>query len=63
MEASATFMFGAKCVPAFITDLYKLSTLTPTSGVEPEVTFKIFSTVWFLSPGLILSGEYPAKKS
>ena len=50
-------MVGAKCVPAVITDLYKASTLTPISGVEPEVTFNIFSTVCSLSPGLILSGE------
>ena len=57
LAASATFIDGAKCVPAVITDLYRLSTLCPISGVEPEVTFKIFSTVCSLSPGLILSGE------
>ena len=33
------------------------------AGVEPDVTFKIFSTVCSLSPGLMRSGEYPAKKS
>ena len=55
--ASATLMVGAKCVPAVMTDLYKLSTFNPISVVEPEVTFKIFSTVCSLSPGLILSGE------
>jgi len=43
--------------------LYKSSTFLPISGVEPDVTFNIFSTVCSLSPGLILSGEYPAKKS
>ena len=57
LDASATFIVGAKCVPAVITDLYKSSTFSPTSGVDPEVTFNIFSTVCSLSPGLILSGE------
>ena len=61
--ASATLMVGAKCVPAVITDLYKSFTFIPISGVEPAVTFNIFSTVCSLSPGLIRSGEYPAKKS
>ena len=56
-EASATFIVGAKCVPAVITDLYKSFTFSPMSGVDPEVTFNIFSTVCSLSPGLILSGE------
>ena len=59
-EASATLMVGAKCVPAVMTDLYKASTFSPTSDVDPEVTFNIFSTVCSLSPGLILYGEYPA---
>ena len=63
LDASATLMDGAKCVPASITERYKSSTICPIAGVEPEVTFKIFSTVCFLSPGLIRSGEYPAKKS
>ena len=58
--SSTSFMVGAKCVPAIITDLYKSSTSFPISGVEPEVTFNIFSTVCSLSPGFILSGEYPA---
>ena len=30
---------------------------------DPEITLTIFLTVCFLSPGLILSGEYPQKKS
>ena len=63
LAASATLMVGAKCVPAVITLLYKASTFLPISGVEPAVTFNIFSTVCSLSPGLIRSGEYPAKKS
>jgi hypothetical protein len=29
------------------------------SGVEPDVTLTIFERVLILSPGLILSGEYP----
>ena len=63
LAASATLIVGAKCVPAVIILLYNASTFSPISGVEPEVTFKIFSTVCSLSPGLIRSGEYPAKKS
>ena len=55
--ASATFIVGAKCVPAVITEAYKSSTFLPISGVLPEVTLRIFSTVCSLSPGLILSGE------
>ena len=30
---------------------------------DPDVTLIIFSIVFILSPGLILSGEYPTKKS
>ena len=56
-------MVGAKWVPAVITDLYNSFISNPISGVEPEVTFKILSTVCSLSPGLIRSGEYPTKKS
>ena len=55
--ASATFIEGAKWVPAVMTLLYNSFTLMPISGVEPEVTFNIFSTVCSLSPGLIRSGE------
>jgi hypothetical protein len=57
LDASATFIVGAKCVPAIITELYKASTFFPISGVEPEVTFNIFSTVCSLSSGLLSSGE------
>ena len=32
-------------------------------GVDPDVTFFILVRVFTLSPGLILSGEYPQKKS
>ncbi|MCY1246265.1 hypothetical protein D3C72_517180 [compost metagenome] len=61
--ASATLIVGAKCVPAVITDLYNSFTFCPISGVDPAVTFRIFSTVCSLSPGFMRSGEYPAKKS
>jgi len=54
LEASATFIEVAKKVPAVITDLYKSSTFFPTSGVDPEVTLSIFSTVCFLSPIMVL---------
>ena len=33
------------------------------SGVSPEETFTIVARVCTLSPGLILSGEYPTLKS
>ena len=57
LAASATLMEGALYVPAVITDLYKRSTFSATSGVDPEVTFKILVTVCNLSPGFVLSGE------
>jgi len=62
-DASATFIFGALCVHAFIITLYIATNLSAISLVEPETTFIIFSTVCTLSPGLILSGEYHKKKS
>ncbi len=57
LAASATLIVGARWVPAVITEAYKSFTFLPISGVEPEVTFKILSTVCNLSPGLIRSGE------
>ena len=57
LEASATSILDAKCVPAVIISLYKSSTCLAISGVDPEVTLSIFVTVCSLSPGLILSGE------
>ena len=56
LAASATRIVGARCVPAVITEQYTSFTIFPVSGVEPEVTFLIFSTVCSLSPGLIRSG-------
>ena len=52
-------MLGALCVPALIIDLYSSSTNEATSSVDPEVTLTILVKVLILSPGLILSGEYP----
>ena len=42
-------------------DLYKSSTILDTLGLEPDVTLIIFVKVLILSPGFILSGEYPQK--
>ena len=55
--ASATFIEGAKCVPAVMIELYSSSTNFPIGFVEPEVTFLIEVSVFILSPGLIRSGE------
>ena len=44
-EASATLIEGALCVPLVNTELYILSIISAIFGVEPEVTFLIFSTV------------------
>jgi hypothetical protein len=63
LAASATRMLLAKWVPALIMDWYKELMKSAISGVEPEVTFKISSTRCSLSPGLMRSGLYPAKKS
>ena len=63
MDASATFIEETLYVPALIIFLYMESILLAASSVEPEVTFLILTKVFTLSPGLILSGEYPQKKS
>jgi hypothetical protein len=57
--ASATFILEALYVPATIIDLYNLSTISAISGVDQDVTLTIFVKVFILSPGFILSGEYP----
>ncbi|CAI8295986.1 MAG: Uncharacterised protein [Cryomorphaceae bacterium] len=57
LEASATLIDGAKCVPAVIIDLYSSSTFFAVAGLEPEVTFLIVEIVFILSPGLMRSGE------
>ena len=41
----------------FIILLYNLFTKFDVLGLEPEVIFFIFVSVFDLSPGLILSGE------
>ena len=46
-----------------ITEEYSLSIKTEDSLFDPDVTLTILSIVFILSPGLILSGEYPIKKS
>ena len=63
LDASATFKLGAIWVPAVIILAYNELTICAISGVEPEVTFLILVNVFTLSPGFILSGEYPQKKS
>ena len=57
LDASATLRLGALWVPASIMLLYSSSTISATSGVDPEVTFLILVNVLILSPGLIRSGE------
>ena len=57
--ASAILIEGAKYVPASIIELYNLSIINAEYLFDPDVIFKIFVRVLFLSPGLILSGEYP----
>ena len=44
-DASATLILGALCVPFSNTELYTLSIKSAISGVLPDVTFFIFSTV------------------
>jgi hypothetical protein len=53
--ASATFIEGAKCVPAVMTLLYNSSTFVQFL-VEPG-NFQYFLNGMFFIPGLILSGE------
>ena len=57
LAASATFMDEALWVPAVIMERYRASMFSAASGVEPDVIFLIFVTVWSLSPGFIRSGE------
>ena len=57
--ASATFILAALKVPAVIIELYKSSTKLAISGFDPDVTFFMVVKVFTLSPGTILSGEYP----
>lgn len=50
LAASDILMDGALYVPAVIIDLYKASTKSAISGVEPLVIFKILVNVFSLSP-------------
>ena len=61
--ASAIFILGALWVPTVIISLYNLSITLAILGVDPDVIFLTFEIVCSLSPGLILSGLYPQKKS
>ena len=56
-------MLSALKAPAVMIELYKSSTKSAISGVDPDVTFLMVVKVFTLSPGTILSGEYPQKKS
>ena len=55
-SASATFMDGARYVPAEIMLEYKLSIKSDDNSQHPLVIFLIFVIVFTLSPGFILSG-------
>jgi hypothetical protein len=54
---SAILILFVRKVPALIIFLYKLSTNLLVFSLEPEVIFFIVVKLFFLSPGLILSGE------
>ena len=56
-DASAILIDSAKCVPALIISLYRLSTSIAAAFDEPDVTFIIEVTCLSLSPGFIRSGE------
>jgi hypothetical protein len=57
--ASATFILAALKVPAVIIELYKSLTKLVILGVDPDITFLMVVKVFTLSPGTILSGDYP----
>ena len=52
-------MLSTLKVPAVIILLYRLSINSADFLLDPEVILIIFSKFLILSPGLILSGEYP----
>ena len=60
--ASAVCMFGARWIWALITLSYTFATISNVFLSDPETIFDIDSRLCALSPGLILSGEYPTKK-
>jgi hypothetical protein len=55
LAASATFIEGAKCVPAVMTLLYNSTFVQFLSGTRGN--FQYFLNGMFFIPGLILSGE------
>ena len=61
--ASATFIEGATWIPASIIEKYIKETISKANSFEAETIFFIFSIVFTLSPGTILSGLYPVEKS
>ena len=63
LAASATFILSALCTPASITNSYTFATVSKVSSSIPDTTLTIVSNLWSLSPGFILSGEYPTLKS
>ena len=56
-------MLSTLYVPALIIDPYNRSIHSAAFSFEPLVILTILVKVFFLSPGLILSGLYPQKKS
>ena len=61
--ASATLIEEALWTPAATTNSYVFAISSADSASHPEETFIILDKVCSLSPGLILSGEYPTLKS
>ena len=59
LAASAVLKFDTLWTPAWIIFLYNLYTKFNAILLEPATTFLILGNVFFLSPGFILSGEYP----
>ena len=61
--ASAIFIDGASWIPASIIEEYKKDITPNVCLLDPDTTFFIFSIVFTLSPGTILSGLYPVENS
>ena len=57
--ASAILILSTLYMPAFIIDEYNFETFESAFLFDPETTLTISVNFLFLSPGLILSGEYP----
>ena len=63
LMASAALMDETLYVPAAMTMSYTSAITSSDSRSIPETIFVMFSSLCFLSPGLIRSGEYPTLKS